>query len=298
MQSQQHTEHYGFWVKLATTLALVAATSMIVVKVIAWYQTDSATMLASLTDSIFDVMASVINFFVVRYALMPADDDHRFGHGKAESLAGLAQAAFIIGSALLLIFHSIDRLKNPHPVSRPELAIYATIFSVVITLLLVLVQRIAICKTQSVALKADSMHYQSDLLMNMAVLLAIWLTTAGFSSVDGWFAIGIAIYLIWGAREIAMESAAALMDKELPADFTQQIEQIVKQQPLVYGVHDIRTRQSGMTKFVQFHLELNDDMSLFDAHRISDKVEADIMAAIPEADVLIHQDPISVVKKD
>ncbi|WP_416307051.1 cation diffusion facilitator family transporter [Neptunicella sp. SCSIO 80796] len=297
MQSNQHIQHYSFWVRLATSLALIIAGSMILVKMWAWYQTDSATMLASLSDSIFDVAASVINFFVIRYALMPADDDHRFGHGKAESLAGLAQAAFILGSALLLIFHSLERIKNPHPVSRPELAIYATLFSVVVTLLLVIVQRIAIKKTQSVALKADSMHYQSDLLMNLAVLVAIGMTMTGYSSVDGWFAIGIALYLVWGAREIAMESAAALMDKELPSEFTLQIEQIVKQHPLVYGVHDIRTRQSGATKFVQFHLELNDNMSLFDAHRVSDKVEADIVAAVPEADVLIHQDPISVVNK-
>ncbi|MBC3767629.1 cation diffusion facilitator family transporter [Neptunicella marina] len=297
MQSNQHAEQYGFWVKLATTLALVVAGSMIFVKVYAWYRTDSASMLASLSDSIFDVAASMINFFVIRYAIMPADDDHRFGHGKAESLAGLAQAAFITGSAMLLIFHSVDRIKDPHALHQPQLAIYATLFSVVMTLLLVVVQRIAIQRTNSVAIKADSMHYQSDLLMNLAVLLAIWLSTSGYPQLDGWFAIGIAVYLIWGAKSIALESSQALMDKQLPDAFTQQVERIIRSHPAVLGVHDIRSRQSGMMTFVQFHLELQDDLSLFDAHAISENIEESISAQFENIEVLIHKDPVSVVKR-
>lgn len=297
MSDNNSIQQYGFWVRLASAFAVIAAASMILVKLYAWYQTDSAAMLASLTDSFFDVTASIINFFVIRYALMPADQEHRFGHGKAESLAGLAQAAFILGSAVLLILHSVERIKNPHPIQRPEIAVYATIFAIVITLLLVVVQYQALKRTQSVAIKADSLHYRGDILMNLGVLLAVWLSSIGYNSVDGWMAIGVALYLIWSAREIALESAAALMDKELPEQFTQQITSIVKQHPLVYGVHDIRTRQSGPTKFIQFHLELHDQMSLFEAHEVADKVEASIIREIPEAEVLIHQDPISVVNK-
>ncbi|WP_088331478.1 cation diffusion facilitator family transporter [Lacimicrobium sp. SS2-24] len=289
-------DSYAFWVKLASTFALVAAFSMILVKIWAWYVTNSATMLASLTDSVFDVVASVINFFVIRYALMPADDDHKFGHGKAESLAGLAQSAFIFGSAMLLIFHSVDRLKDPAPLNQPILAVYATLFSVVMTLILVAVQRLAIRRTNSVAIKADSLHYQSDLLMNLAVLLALWLTTQGWLSMDGWFAIGIAVYLMWGARSIAMESANALMDKELPQEYTDTIEQVALANPKVHGVHDIRTRQSGRNIFVQFHLELDDNLKLVDAHDITVKVEEAVNRKIPEAEVLIHQDPVSVAQ--
>ncbi|MDN4503917.1 cation diffusion facilitator family transporter [Alteromonadaceae bacterium BrNp21-10] len=296
MQQKHFVENYQFWLKLTSSLAVFAAGCMILVKVYAWYQTDSAVMLASLTDSMFDIAASIINFFVIRYALTPADEEHRFGHGKAEALAGLAQATFIMGSAMLLAFHSIERLKNPLPLIRPELAIYASVFSIVITLALVWVQRIAIKHTQSVAIKADSLHYQSDLLMNMAVVLALYLSTLGFYAMDGAFAIGIALYLVWGAKSIFVEAGAALMDKELP-ELTEQIEAIAKRQPLVYGVHAIRTRQAGATKFIQMHLELNDNMTLLDAHRVTHDVELAIEAEIPGADVLIHQDPISVVKK-
>ncbi|WP_229702045.1 cation diffusion facilitator family transporter [Bowmanella pacifica] len=290
-------DSYSFWVKFASSFALFAAFSMILVKIWAWYQTDSAVMLASLTDSFFDVAASVINFFVIRYALMPADDDHRFGHGKAESLAGLAQAAFIFGSALLLVFHSVERLKNPAPLQHPMLAVYATIFTVVMTIVLVWVQHQAIKRTRSVAIRADSLHYKSDLLMNLAVLLSLWLTTQGYLSMDAWFAIGIAFYLMWGAKSIVQESANALMDKELPESFSDQIRDLALSHPKVHGIHDIRTRQAGRTIFIQFHLELDDHMRLLDAHDISDWVEAKVKHAIPEAEVLIHQDPISVTEK-
>ena len=294
---KSYLDNYQFWLKLTSTLAVFAAASMIVVKIYAWYQTDSATMLASLTDSIFDIAASIINFFVLRYALTPADDDHRFGHGKAESLAGLAQATFIMGSAMLLAFHSVERIKNPLPIVRPELAIYASIFSIVVTFLLVLVQRMAIKRTHSVAIKADSLHYQSDLLMNIAVMLALYLSTLGMYWSDGVFAIGIALYLVWGAKGIFLEAGAALMDKELPAELTQQIEDIVKQQPKARGVHAIRTRQSGHTKFIQMHLELDDNLTLLQAHQITVAVEQAIEAEIPGADVSIHQDPVSVVNQ-
>lgn len=296
MTASAHRQQYQFWTRLASSAAVIAALCMITIKAIAWYMSDSAAMLASLTDSVFDVAASIINFFVLRYALLPADDDHRFGHGKAESLAGLAQAAFIMGSAMLLILHSIDRLKHPQPIDNGELAVYATIASVVITLALVALQIVAVQRTKSVAIKADSMHYRSDLLMNLAILLSLWLTMQGYYSVDGWFAIAIALYLIWGAKDIALESAAALMDKELPPEFTADIERIVCAHPRVHGVHAVRTRQAGHTKFVQLHLELDDKMPLLEAHGITDAVEEAIMRAYPEADVLIHQDPISIVR--
>ncbi len=292
---QHNSQHYAFWIRLATTAAVVAAVSMILVKAVAWYMSESASMLASMTDSIFDVAASVFNLFVVRYALMPADREHRFGHGKAESLAGLAQAAFIMGSALLLIFHSVDRIKNPSPILHSHVAFYATLFSIVVTLALVTFQKVVVSKTGSVAIKADSMHYKSDLLMNLAVLVALWLTALGYVAVDGWFAIGIALYLMWGAKEIALESAHTLMDREVDDSIRQQIITIIKQQTGVLGVHDVRTRLSGPTMFVQMHLELADALPLVEAHSISDRVEQAIIQSFSNAEVLIHQDPVSVV---
>ncbi|MDU0114112.1 cation diffusion facilitator family transporter [Psychrosphaera aquimarina] len=288
---------YSYWVRFASSAAIVAAFSMILVKGYAWLNTDSASVLASLTDSVFDVAASIVNFFAVRYALTPADDDHRFGHGKAESLAGLFQSAFITGSALLLIFHSVGRISHPQNIDNISLGLAAIYFSIFITLLLVVIQTFALKKTGSIAIKADSLHYKGDLLMNVGVLFALYLTQFGYSFLDSWIAIGIALYLFYGAYEVGSESVQSLMDKELSNDDQQTIMSIAQNIPLVKGIHGVRTRQSGGTVFIQLHLELEDDMSLLDAHDVSEKVEAALENAYPFSDILIHLDPVSIVRK-
>lgn len=297
MMSKSNKDEYSYWVRFASSAAIVAAFSMIIVKGYAWLYTDSASVLASLTDSVFDVAASIVNFFAVRYALTPADDDHRFGHGKAESLAGLFQSAFITGSALLLIFHSIGRLSNPQSIENISLGLSAIYISIFITLLLVVLQTFALKKTGSIAIKADSLHYKGDLFMNVGVLIALYLTQIGYSFLDSWIAIGIAVYLFYGAYEVGTESVQSLMDKELSNDDQQTIMSIAQNTPLVKGVHGVRTRQSGGTIFIQLHLELDDELSLFDAHDVSDKVEAALENAYPYSDILIHLDPVSVVRK-
>jgi len=288
---------YSYWVRFASSAAIVAAFSMILVKGYAWLNTDSASVLASLTDSVFDVAASIVNFFAVRYALTPADDDHRFGHGKAESLAGLFQSAFITGSALLLIFHSVGRISHPQNIDNISLGLAAIYFSIFITLLLVVIQTFALKKTGSIAIKADSLHYKGDLLMNVGVLFALYLTQFGYSFLDSWIAIAIALYLFYGAYEVGSESVQSLMDKELSNDDQQTIMSIAQNIPLVKGIHGVRTRQSGGTVFIQLHLELEDDMSLLDAHDVSEKVEAALENAYPFSDILIHLDPVSIVRK-
>lgn len=286
---------YKFWVKFASTSAVIAALLMILVKVYAWHVTDSASILATLTDSVFDVMASVVNFFVIRYALTPADDDHRFGHGKAEALAGLMQAAFVIGSAILLLFHSVGRLSHPQPINNVDVGLYAIVFTIVITLILVMIQTLALRKANSVAIKADSLHYKGDLFMNLGVVFALLLSQWGYLTLDAWIAIGIAFYLLHGAYEIGSESLNSLMDKELPPEQHDNILSIAKNVDSVLGVHDLRTRQSGGTTFVQLHLELDDQLPLVQAHEIGDEVEQKILQYLPQAEVLVHLDPISVV---
>jgi ferrous-iron efflux pump FieF len=295
MPQNVNSDQYAYWIKLASSVAVFAATTMILAKAYAWFVTDSATMLASLTDSFFDVAASVFNFFALRYALKPADKEHKFGHGKAEALAGLAQAAFILGSATLLIFHSFGRLSNPQPLLQIEAATWATLFAIAVTLALVSVQQIAIRKTNSVAIQADSLHYKGDLLMNVAVLVALGLTHYGFASMDAWFAIGIALYLAHSAYEVGHQSIQSLMDQELPDSDIDNIRSIVTAHTEVLGLHDLRTRQSGKTQFIQLHMELPDDLILIDAHRIAEQVEAKLKAVYPLADIIIHQDPISSV---
>jgi ferrous-iron efflux pump FieF len=276
--------------RLATTWSVATAGLLIVVKFGAWLETGSVSLLASLIDSLMDVAASLINLVAVRYALRPADEEHRFGHGKAESLAALTQAAFITGSALLLSFEAVDRLLHPRAIEQPLIGIWVMVFAIVATLLLLGVQRHVVAKTGSLAIKADSVHYLTDLLTNMATIAAITLAMIGWTQADALFGMAIAVYILWSAIKIGIGAAQHLMDHELSGDEQQKILDIALSHPDVRGVHELRTRQSGQTRFIQLHVELDGSMLLSRAHHIGDDVEAMIKQAMPGADVLIHQD--------
>jgi ferrous-iron efflux pump FieF len=278
--------------KLASVASVMTAGFLIVAKLIAWYVTGSVGLLASLVDSVMDSIASLINLFAIRYALQPADEEHRFGHGKAEPLAGLTQAAFIAGSAIFLIFHAIDRLRLAQPLEQVGVGVGVMVLAIVMTLVLLAIQRYVIRKTDSMAIRADSLHYATDLLTNVSILLALYLTTLGWTWADPVFAIAVAIYIFYSAFRIGHDAFQQLMDRELPADILEHIQAIAMSHPEVTGTHETRTRQSGQTRFVQLHLELDEDMSLKKAHAIADIVEAEIKAFLPGAEVLIHQDPV------
>ncbi len=277
--------------KLASIASVITAGFLIVVKLAAWYVTGSVGLLASLVDSVMDSIASLINLFAIRYSLQPADEEHRFGHGKAEPLAGLVQAAFIAGSAIFLIFHAIDRLRLAQPLERVGVGVSVMILAIVMTLILLAIQRYVIRKTDSTAIRADSLHYATDLLTNVSILLALYLTTLGWTWADPVFAIAVAIYIFYSAFHIGHDSFQQLMDRELPADILEKILATAMSHIEVTGTHELRTRQSGQTRFVQLHLELDEEMSLKRAHEIADEVEAEIKAFLPGAEVLIHQDP-------
>ncbi|PJG58574.1 cation diffusion facilitator family transporter [Aeromonas cavernicola] len=289
---------YSRWVTWASVAAVSTATLLIIGKLIAWLMTDASSLLASLTDSLMDVSASIINLLAIRYALAPADDEHRFGHGKAESLAGLIQSAFISGSALLLVMHGISSLLNQAPIQRLEAGMWVSVGSIVLTLLLVGFQRVVISKTGSVAIKADMLHYRSDLLLNVGVLLALVLAGQGWFWADGLFAILIGLFLLWGASHIGYESVQALLDRQLPAEEQARIMTLCCAVAGVHGVHDLRTRQSGPTRFVQLHLELDDQLPLVNAHHIADEVERAVLQEFDRIDIIIHMDPVSVLMKE
>lgn len=278
--------------KLASIASVVTASILIVAKTIAWYITGSVSLLASMVDSVMDSAASLINLFAVRYSLQPADEEHRFGHGKAEPLAGLAQAAFISGSAVFLVFHAIDRLRRAQVLEQVAIGQNVMWLAIVLTLALLAIQRYVIRKTDSTAIRADSLHYMTDLLTNFSVLVALYLATMGWAWADSVFAIAIAIYIFYSAFQIGFEAFQQLMDRELPTDVVEKINAIAMAHPEVTGTHHTRTRQSGQTRFVQMHLELNEDMSLKRAHEIADGIEQEIMEFLPGAEVIIHQDPI------
>ena len=295
MKKTQQPEEYAYLVKRAGQAAIIAASLLIIVKLVAWMVTGSSSILAALTDSLMDVTTSIINLFAIKVALQPADKEHRFGHGKAESLAGLVQAAFISGSSVFLMINGISAVINNHQIVATNLGISVMILSLVVTLALVLFQSYVVKKTNSMAIKADSLHYRTDIVLNGAVLLAIVLAGYGWGWADGVFAIAVSLYILHGAWEIGCQSIDALMDKQLPQEDNELILKLAYKVEGVRGVHDLRTRSSGYIKFIQLHLELDDGQSLYDAHNKADKLEFGLQAAFPGADILIHLDPISVV---
>ncbi len=277
--------------RLATVWSVATAGVLIAVKLVVWFNTGSVALLASLLDSLMDAAASIVNLLAVRYALQPADEEHRFGHGKAESLAGLAQSAFIAGTAVLLLFEAVDRLLHPQPVEGVAQGIGVMIFATLATLLLIGVQRHVIRRTNSLAIRADSLHYVMDLFTNMAVILALGLAAWGVGWADPVFGLGLGVMILYGAYGIGREAVDHLMDRELSEDVQQEIARIALDHEHVLAVHELRTRQAGQTRFIQMHLELDGRMTLARAHRIGDEVADRIRAGFPGADVLIHQDP-------
>ncbi|MZR31934.1 cation diffusion facilitator family transporter [Sneathiella sp. DP05] len=281
--------------KKATYAAVGIALLLIAIKSYAYFATNSVAMLSTLVDSMLDLGASAINLIAVRQSLVPADRDHRFGHGKAEALAGLFQSAIITGSAVFLLFQAGERLINPKTVYAGDVGIIVMVVSIVLTLVLVLYQRNVIRKTNSVAISADSLHYVGDVLINGGVILALILDTFfHLRFADGLFGILIALILLVSAWKIIRTSFADLMDEELGDEERENIKTIVLQQPGVLGIHDLRTRRSGQQVFIQMHIDMDGGISLHDAHTISDAVEARLMAEYPESEAIVHQDPIRV----
>ena len=288
------TNNHSQLLNLAASASVVTAVFLIILKLDAWTATSSVSMLSSLIDSLMDVSASLINLFAIRFALKPADNNHSFGHGKAESLAGLGQAMFIIASAAFLTTRAFDSLRNPEPIVEFGWGMSVMIISMAATVILLLIQRYAIKKTNSTALRADSLHYLTDLAANAATLAAIALAYYGFKNADPLFALAIAAYITYGAIKIALEAIDLLMDHELPVQEREAIEQIATDTSGVIGIHDLRTWQTGNKKVIQMHIELDDRISLLQAHDITNAVEKRILALEPLADIIVHQDPVNV----
>lgn len=295
-QASQSQEETAKLLRLATYASTSVAIVLIAAKLFAWAASDSVSLLATLIDSMLDAVASIINLVAVRHALTPADKEHRFGHGKAEALAGLSQSLFIAGSAGYLLIEAWQRVIQPSAVESVELGIFVMAISIAATMLLLAFQRHVIKKTNSTAIRADALHYRTDLMVNGSVIVALLLANAGWPSFDGLFAGAIAIYILFSARDIIVTSYDHLMDRELPDEDRQKIKALVMQHPKARGLHDLRSRHSGTMTFIQLHLELDDDLSLMAAHKISDEVERSIVNAFPGSEILIHIDPKSAVK--
>jgi len=286
----------GRLMRAATYASLSVACTLVLAKLGAWLATDSVSLLSTLVDSLLDVGASGLSFLAVRHATQPADRDHRFGHGKAESLGGLGQSAFVFGSGIFVLAQAFHRLLFPVELANTEVGYAVMVLGMALSGGLVLFQRHVVRRTGSVAIGAESLNYQNDILVNASVIVSLALTTElGWSMADPLFAIGIAAYIMWGAWRIGRRALDILMDRELPDDDRRRIRAVACECEGVRGVHAIRTRSSGLHLFVQLHVELADDLPLKEAHDVVEAVERALAAAYPNADILIHADPESVV---
>lgn len=276
----------------ATYASVTVAVILILAKAAVWLQTQSMAMLASLVDSTLDAAASLINLLALRLALTPADREHRFGHGKAEAVAGLAQSAVIAGSALFLLLEAARRLAAPLPVGGADAGIAVSLLAIVLSGGLVLYQRHVVRLSGSLVVAADRLHYLSDLLLNAAVIAALVLAQyLGWALADPLFGLGVALYILFGAWGIGRRAFDHLMDRELSDELRERIKVIAMRHPGVRDIHDLRTRESGMQQFIQFHLALDGRLRLVAAHAIAVAVHQAVQAEFPDADIIIHQDP-------
>jgi ferrous-iron efflux pump FieF len=279
-------------VKAASYASVLTAITLLCAKVFAWSISDSTSVLSSLLDSLMDIVASLVNFYAIRYALMPADDDHPFGHSKAEGIAALIQSAFILGSSVLLLLQVGERFVNPKAVSAVDESIGVMVFSILLTTVLVLFQRYVSKKTRSLAVEADATHYYGDILTGVAVIVALLIAGRGWYWVDPLIALMIAVVLIYSVFGIARSALTVLMDEALSHEDEEKIRTLARAHAQVQGIHDLLTRRSGRITFIQLHLELNGEQSLVDAHRITKQVENSIRAVFSDAQIIIHQDPV------
>ena len=293
----EHRSHRKLLMSAAVA-SIVTATVLIAAKAIAWIMTGSVSLLASLVDSLMDSIASLINFFAIRYSLVPADEEHRFGHGKAEALAGLGQSVFIAASSLFLLFEAVSKLMQPTPLAATTLGVVVMVFSIAMTGLLLMIQRYVIQRTGSTAIAADSLHYFSDLAVNVGIILAILTSAAGYHWVDGVGGLLVAIYILRSSWHIGHESTQLLLDRELPGDVRDVISAVVAEQPEALGFHDLRTRQSGHTQFIQLHVDMDENLPLKEAHDLAERIAEAIRQRYPRSEVLIHQDPVPAFPHD
>lgn len=283
----------------AAFASITVATLLLGLKGWAVVVTGSLAMLGSLADTALDLVASVMTLVGVWIAAIPEDDNHRFGHGKAEALAAMLQVILIALSAVGLAFRAVVEMFGNAPITAPEAGMGVSALAIVATLALVAYQRHVIARTQSVAIATDHLHYQADLVLNIAVIAALaiehWLHLGG---TDQLFALGIAAWLGWGAWTASQEAIEQLMDHEWPEDKRDRFLAIASRHPALKGIHDFRTRTSGNRDFVQFHVWVDGAMTVTEAHRVMDEVEAALAVDFPDTEILIHPDPEGLVDED
>jgi ferrous-iron efflux pump FieF len=268
------------------------ATLLVALKIYASWSTGSAAMLGSLADSGLDLIASLVTLYSVRLAAMPADRQHRFGHGKAEAIAALLQVVLISLSAFWLAVHSAGALFAGTRSTGAGTGVAVSVISMILTLVLINYQRSVIARTGSLAIGTDSVHYQSDFALNAAVIAALLLDQlADIRGADAVAGLGIALWLLHNAYAASQNAVDQLMDREWPEARRHAFIEVANRHPELRGIHDLRTRTSGNNDFVQFHVWVDPEMTVGEAHRVMDEVEARLRDVFPDVEILIHPDP-------
>ena len=276
----------------AAFASIAVAALLAGMKVWAVWRTGSTAMLGSLADTVLDLVASIATLAGVWVAAQPADEDHRFGHGKAEALAAMFQVVLISFSAAGILFRAISQLLAGAKTRAADDGIVVSVIAIAATLALLAWQRHVIHKTGSIAIATDHLHYKSDLALNAAVIAALALEQyAHLGGADAAFGIAIALWLGWGAFRASGEAVNQIMDREWPEEKREEFLAVLARHPDLRGVHDLRTRTSGAHDFVQFHASVDPGMTVEDAHRVMDEIEDDLARAFPGVEVLIHPDP-------
>lgn len=276
----------------AALASVAAALFLLGLKAYAAWETGSVAMLGSLADTVLDLVASLVTLFAVRVAAMPADRDHRFGHGKAEALAAMAQVTLISISAIAIGWRAVARLVAGARTEQAEYGIAASLLAIAVTLALVAYQRSVVRRTGSVAIRTDSVHYASDLLLNLSVIAALVLDQyLGLTGADPAFGLAIAAWLLFGAWRASSQALDQLMDREWPEDKRLRFLAVASSRPEAKGIHDLRTRSSGAHDFAQFHIWVDPAMSVAAAHDVVEAIEQDLAGEFPGCEVLIHLDP-------
>jgi ferrous-iron efflux pump FieF len=292
--TERHPKHqaHSDLTRRAATASVSMASLLLLLKGYAAWATGSVAMLGSLADTALDLVTSLITLYGVRLAAMPPDREHRFGHGKAEALAALFQVGVITFSALGIGWRAVDRLMAGATTAHAEYGIAASLVAIAATVVLVLYQRRVIAETGSVAIRTDYIHYSSDLALNVSVIVALFLDQyLHVHAADPVLGLGIALWLIWSAWQASAHAIDQLMDKEWPEEKRRRFIEVAARQPELKGIHDLRTRSSGMHDFVQFHVWVDPAMTVAEVHKVMDEVEHKLEAEFPGCEVLIHPDP-------
>ena len=282
-------------VRSASIASLLLASTLIVLKYYGWVTTTSVSLLASLADSLIDFLASVFVFVAISYSMLPADAKHRFGYDKSEGLAAFVQSLFIGISGIYVCFEAIKRLLNPSQINQPSTAIWIILVSIVLTLALVMYQKYVVKKSKSIAIESDQYHYLTDTFINFSVLFSIAITGwTRFVFIDALVGLLISGVVLYTSVTLLKKSFKILLDQEIQSDDRDRIREIALDHPKVLGFHDLRTRDTGRKYIIQFHLELDPNMSLLESHEITDEVTDNVLKLYPDSELIIHTDPLGI----